>query len=148
MGKLGRENAMPIRPKFVLQKHFGKTIHFDLRLEMNGLLRSWALPNGFPDKENPSCIATASIDHPLEYGEFEGWLPEGEFGSGKIELVDKGYYSLYLSNTPADQNLIEMAYLNGRILFALDGDIIKGKYSLVQNTKSETRWLLSVLLDA
>ncbi|MCE5223277.1 3'-phosphoesterase [bacterium] len=139
---------MPIRPKFVLQKHYGKTVHFDLRLEMNGVLRSWALPNGFPDKEGTSCLATASIDHPLEYGEFEGWLPEGEFGSGKIEMVDKGYYSLYLSNTPADQNEIEKAYLNGRILLKLDGEHIKGNFSLVQNQKSEKRWLLSLLLES
>jgi len=139
---------MPIRPKFVLQRHYGKTLHFDFRLEMNGLLRSWTLPEGFPDQEHPSCLASASIDHPLEYSEFEGWLPEGEFGSGKIEMVDKGYYSLYLSNTPADQNEIENSYLNGRILIELEGEVIKGRFSLVQNKKTEKKWLFSILLDS
>ena len=86
------EECQPLR--FVVQKHLARTSHFDFRLEKGGAFRSWAVPKGVPERSGERRLAIQVEDHTLEFGEFEGRIPEGEYGAGKIEIWDRGDYEI------------------------------------------------------
>ncbi len=104
---------------YVIQKHQATHLHYDLRLEMNGVLRSWALPKGPPLQPNMKRLAVQTEDHPMEYANFEGVIPEGEYGAGKVEIWDKGSFRPIES----DEN---------KIIFTIEGEKLKGDYCLVK----------------
>ncbi len=81
-------------PRFVIQEHHARALHWDLRLEHDGVFVSWALPKGLPDSPAANHLAVHTEDHPLEYGEFEGDIPKGEYGGGKVSIWDHGRYDL------------------------------------------------------
>ena len=118
---------------FVVHKHAARRLHFDLRLEMEGVLRSWAVPKG------PSCdtkekrLAVFVEDHPLEYGDFEGMIPEGEYGAGGVIVWDRGEW------VPVEDPLEGLR--TGKLLFDLKGYKLKGRWTLVKLKKSEKDWL-------
>ena len=123
---------------FVIQKHLASHLHFDLRLEMDGVLKSWAVPKGPSIKAGERRLAVEVEDHPIEYGTFEGTIPKGEYGGGTVMLWDHGMW------TPAPKGRVE----DGRIDFVLDGQKLQGAWSLIRtksNGKKKSKkpnWLL------
>lgn len=104
---------------YAIQKHLASHLHYDLRLEEGGVLKSWAIPKLPPLKEGVRRLAVETEDHPLGYEEFEGVIPEGEYGAGKVEIWDAGTY-LPLEIGPAKR------------IFELRGQKLKGRYALIR----------------
>jgi len=115
---------------FVVQEHHARRLHYDLRLESGGVLKSWAVPKGIPEKPDQKRLAVKTEDHPLEYANFEGTIPEGQYGAGTVKIWDKGSYEPKVW----DENMIE---------FTLNGQKLKGRYALVRLKKAgENSWLM------
>jgi DNA ligase D, 3''-phosphoesterase domain len=115
---------------FVLHEHFSKHHHFDIRLEHDGVLASWAVPKGLPEKPGERRLAIQVEDHPLSYGNFEGTIPEGEYGAGEVKIADAGTYET-------------LAWTNERIEVELRGKQFSGKYVLLRFAKAgEKNWIV------
>jgi DNA ligase D-like protein (predicted 3'-phosphoesterase) len=120
-------SMVEMMPIFVVQEHWATHHHFDFRLEMDGVLKSWAIPKEIPTKEGEKRLAVQVEDHDLEYANFEGEIPEGEYGAGKVKIWDKGKYEIIERNQK-------------KLKFKLFGKKLKGIYELV-NFKDKN-WLL------
>ena len=117
---------------FMIHKHHARNLHYDLRLEMNSVLKSWAVPKEPPKTKGIKRLAIKVEDHPLEYAKFKGTIPEGQYGAGKVEIWDKGTYEL----KEKDSKKIE---------FKLAGKKLKGNYVLVKTkygAKPAKSWLM------
>jgi len=116
---------------YIIQEHFASHHHFDFRIEMNNVLKSWAIPKGIPIKKGEKHLAIEVEDHPLEYAEFEGEIPEGHYGAGIVKIWDKGRYNLVKKE-------------KGKIEIYLKGEKIEGLYELVffKNDKGKNYWLI------
>src|SRR4029077_8418733 len=125
---------------FVVHKHAARQLHFDLRLEMEGVLRSWAVPKGPSYDMNDKRLAVKVEDHPLEYGDFEGVIPAGNYGAGGVIVWDRGEWV-------ALEDWRE-GLEKGKLLFELKGYKLHGKWTLVKIKKSERDWLLIKERDA
>jgi bifunctional non-homologous end joining protein LigD len=135
----GGEGAM--RPGlFVVHKHAARRLHYDLRLEMEGVLRSWAVPKGPSLDPAEKRLAVFVEDHPIEYGDFEGVIPEGNYGAGPVIVWDRGRWSPL--EDPAE------GLRKGKLLFELAGYKLRGVWTLVRTKGSETEWLLIKKPDA
>ena len=116
---------------FVIHDHHASHHHFDLRLEMEGVLASWAVPKEPPIEKGTKRLAVQVEDHPLEYATFKGTIPEGNYGAGKVEIWDSGFYEL-------------KSKTNDKIEFKLNGKKLKGDYILIKTSygnKPEKSWL-------
>lgn len=131
-GKVKKGRHEPI---FVIQKHDASRLHYDFRLEMNGTLKSWAVPKGLPYKKGEKHLAIQVEDHPLEYGGFEGTIPEGQYGGGTVMLWDTGTYE------PGGPDELK-ALKDGRLHFALHGKKVEGEWALVRIRGEDNQWLL------
>src|SRR5213082_1754712 len=129
----GGISAVPGR-LFVVHKHAARQLHFDLRLEMDGVLRSWAVPKGPSYDMNDKRLAVKVEDHPLEYGDFEGVIPAGNYGAGGVIVWDRGEW------VPLED--WREGLEKGKLLFELRGYKLHGKWTLVKIKKSERDWLL------
>ena len=122
-------------PIFVIHKHFASHLHYDLRLEMDGVLKSWAVPKGPSMNPADKRLAMMVEDHPLEYKDFEGTIPEGQYGAGKVEIWDKGTVE-FLNDDLA----------GGHLTFILKGKKLHGEFALVKIKRPRSRggepWLL------
>jgi bifunctional non-homologous end joining protein LigD len=125
---------------FVVHKHAARNLHFDLRLEMDGVLRSWAVPKGPSYDQAEKRLAVKVEDHPLEYGDFEGVIPVGNYGAGGVIVWDRGEW---VPLEPWREGLEK-----GKLLFELRGYKLHGKWTLVKIKKSEKDWLLIKERDA
>ena len=112
---------------FVIQKHAARRLHYDLRLEMDGVLKSWAVPKEPPKTAGVKRLAVQVEDHPIEYADFEGIIPEGHYGAGKVEIWDRGSYIL-------------KERTDKKIVFELNGEKLKGTYVLLK-FKGDRNWL-------
>jgi DNA ligase D-like protein (predicted 3'-phosphoesterase) len=116
--------------RFVVQEHFASHHHFDFRLEMNGVAKSWAVPKGMPGRKGERRLAIQVEDHAVDYMGFEGEIPEGMYGAGKVVIWDKGEYKLL----KRDKKEIKVG---------LDGEKLKGTYVLLKFPKGgEGAWLV------
>ena len=123
--------------RFVIQKHDASRLHYDFRLEMDGVLKSWAVPKGLPWEKAEKHLAVEVEDHPVEYATFEGIIPQGQYGGGTVMVWDEGQYHVY-GEEPVK------ALRNGRMHMVLDGEKAKGEWSLIR-TRMEAgkpQWLL------
>jgi bifunctional non-homologous end joining protein LigD len=125
---------------FVVHKHAARQLHFDLRLEMDGVLRSWAVPRGPSYDMNDKRLAVKVEDHPIEYGDFEGIIPQGNYGAGGVIVWDRGEW------VPLEDWRTGLE--KGKLLFELKGYKLHGKWTLVKIKKSERDWLLIKERDA
>lgn len=125
---------------FVVQKHDATRLHYDFRLELNGVLLSWAVPKGPCLDPEIKRLAVHVEDHPLQYGKFEGTIPKGEYGAGSVMLWDTGYF------TPLDASA-ETAYRKGAMHFLLHGKKLNGKWRLFRINKDDKTWLLVKYAD-
>src|SRR6476469_4319741 len=125
---------------FVVHKHAATRLHFDLRLEMGGVLQSWAVPKGPSYDMADKRLAVKVEDHPLDYGDFEGVIPSGNYGAGGIIVWDRGEW------VPLEDWRTGLE--NGKLVFELKGYKLHGKWTLVKIKKSEKDWLLIKERDA
>ena len=122
------------RKRFVIHEHHARRLHFDLRLEMDGVLKSWAVPKGPTLVAGEKRLAVAVPDHSLSYGNFEGTLAEGTYGAGEVRIWDDGKYET--AADPGEQ------YKRGKIIFTFFGLKLRGEFALVKIARQEENWLL------
>jgi bifunctional non-homologous end joining protein LigD len=128
------------RLRFVIQKHAARRLHWDLRLELDGVFKSWAVTRGPSVDPKDKRLAVEVEDHPLDYGDFEGAIPQGEYGGGTVQLWDRGYWA-------PDESSPEDALKSGALKFHLEGDRLHGGWTLVRlkhdrARSKRTNWLL------
>jgi len=122
--------------RFVVHEHHSTHLHYDFRLEIAGVLKSWAIPKGPSMKPSEKRLAIMVEDHPLEYGDFEGIIPQGYYGAGPVLIWDSGEFQA--EGDP------ETALKNGKLSFSLNGKKLKGSFSLflMRGRGSGNDWLL------
>lgn len=123
--------------RFVVQEHHARQLHYDFRLEISGVLKSWAVPRGPSMNPSDKRLAVMVDDHALEYGAFEGIIPQGMPGAGEVVVWDSGEYNLLEGVNPLE------ALGSGKIIIELHGKILKGGFTLVKmKQRGEKNWLL------
>jgi bifunctional non-homologous end joining protein LigD len=127
--------------RFVIQKHAATRLHYDLRLELDGVFKSWAVTRGPSLDPHDKRLAVEVEDHPLDYGDFEGTIPKGEYGGGTVQLWDRGYWEPEGDKSPQD------ALADGDLKFVLEGKRLHGSWVLVRMKHdrlggNRTNWLL------
>jgi bifunctional non-homologous end joining protein LigD len=141
VGRPGPPAEATGRLRYVIQKHQATRLHYDFRLEWNGALLSWAVPKGPSLDPSVKRLAMRVEDHPLDYADFEGIIPEGEYGAGTVIVWDRGTW------TPDDQN-VDAALRRGELKFTLQGTKLKGSWVLVRTrsgypaSSGRPAWLL------
>ena len=128
---------------FVVHKHAARRLHYDLRLELEGVLKSWAVPKG--PSLNPAVkrLAVMVEDHPLDYQDFEGVIPEGNYGAGSVIVWDRGFYQHPAArDRKENEKLLLDGLSKGNMKFVLAGEKLQGEFALVRTAKDEKSWLL------
>lgn len=136
----GRTRKLADAPIFVIQKHRASHLHYDFRLEMEGVLKSWAVPKGPSYDPGTKRLAMMTEDHPYDYGDFEGVIPEGNYGAGNVIIWDKGEWEFI---GPGDDPV--KALTTGKLTFRLKGKKLFGEWALVRTARpggKGNEWLL------
>src|SRR3989442_9589476 len=133
---------------FVVQKHRATQLHYDFRLEADGVLKSWAVPKQPTLDTSARRLAVHVEDHPLDYANFSGEIPKGEYGAGKVKIWDKGTYENLLADKPRPQTVAE-GIEGGHVEIRLYGRKLKGSFALVRmnDDKKKDNWLLIKMKD-
>ena len=136
---------------FVIQKHAASHLHFDFRLELDGVMKSWAVPKGPSLDPAVKRLAIEVEDHPIEYNTFEGTIPEGEYGAGTVMLWDRGSYAA-ADETDDPEATLRRGYDSGELEFVLHGERLRGAWALVRTRRgprsgARSQWLLMKLRD-
>ena len=126
---------------FVIQKHRATRLHYDFRIEMEGVLRSWAIPKGPSLNPSEKRLAVLTEDHPIDYGDFEGTIPKGNYGAGKVIIWDHGTYEMVDPETP------EKGWQKGKFHFVLKGKKLNGEWVLVRGSRAPNEWIFFKVRD-
>jgi DNA ligase D-like protein (predicted 3'-phosphoesterase) len=133
--------------RFVIQKHDASRLHYDFRLEVGGVLKSWAVPKGPSTDPRDKRMAVPTEDHPLDYIDFEGVIPEGNYGAGPVIVWDAGTYR-NMTRKDDEEIGIEDALDRGHVVVWLEGEKLRGGYALTRVAKGkDERWLLVKMKD-
>ncbi len=134
------------KPIFVVQKHAASHLHYDFRLEIDGVLVSWAIPKGPSTDPNVKHLAVMTEDHPMEYAKFEGIIPKGQYGGGTVMVWDIGTYENL--KTPYDVSM-KQALKDGKIEIELHGKKLQGSFALIRTKlhNDERNWLFFKIKD-
>ena len=124
-----RSRKQPAAPRFVIQEHHARRLHWDLRLERDGTLASWAVPNGIPDDPQRNRKAVRTEDHPLEYLDFEGEIPRGEYGAGTMRVWDRGTYEVH-------------KFRDDEVMVTFHGERVRGRYVLFRAGREPKDWMI------
>ncbi|MGD8399265.1 MAG: DNA polymerase ligase N-terminal domain-containing protein, partial [Anaerolineae bacterium] len=146
------------RPVFVIQKHQASTLHYDVRIEVDGVLKSWAVPKGPSTDPSQRRLAVPTEDHPLAYADFEGVIPAGEYGGGTMIVWDRGSYrNLKGAEAGEDEpKSVAQQIEDGHVTIGLDGQKLSGGYALIRTALvpstlggkgDDARWLLIKMKD-
>ena len=128
--------------RFVVQEHHASQLHYDFRLEMDGVLKSWSLPKGPTLNPRQKHLAIQVEDHPIDYLNFEGHIAEGNYGAGDVVVWDSGEYEPVDGRAPSDQ------LADGKLSFILHGDKLQGEFHLIEMQKRAKQWLFMKGQDA
>jgi DNA ligase D-like protein (predicted 3'-phosphoesterase) len=141
----GKVDPSEGRPVFVIQKHDARNLHYDLRIESEGVMKSWAVPKGPSMDPKVRRLAVPTEDHPMSYNDFEGVIPEGNYGAGTVIVWDRGtFMNIKGEEVSLAQNLEE-----GHATIELDGEKLKGKFALIRTKRGGKRlqWLFFKMKD-
>jgi len=144
----GEQGTGTARPVFVIQKHDATTLHYDFRLEADGVLKSWAVPKGPSVDPKEKRLALPTEDHPLDYAGFEGVIPAGSYGAGAVLVWDRGTYRNLTEKEGQEVGVAEAAR-RGHVSVWLEGEKVRGGYALTRfRTGKGEAWLLVKMNDA
>ncbi len=136
------------KPLFVIQKHDASSLHYDFRLEVGPVLKSWAVPKGPSTDPSVKRLAVPTEDHPLEYADFEGVIPEDEYGGGTVMVWDTGPYRNLRAEKEGDGVSMAEAIEQGKVEIWLQGEKLQGGYALIRTGNGDdARWLLIKMKD-
>lgn len=133
------------RPRFVIQQHAASTLHYDVRLEVDGVLKSWAVPKGPSTDPRVKRLAIPTEDHPLAYADFEGVIPEGEYGAGTVLIWDRGHYRNLQEGD--DRPSVAEQLEEGHATVWLEGEKLRGGYALIRTPLGQREGWLLVKMD-
>ncbi|MBK6264971.1 DNA ligase [Marivirga sp. S37H4] len=133
-------NSKPGSARFVIQKYDAQNLHFDFRLEIAGVLKSWVIPKGPFTNPADKRLAIPTEDHPIDYIDFEGVIPEGQYGAGTVMVWDNGTFKNLLEENEEEKSL-EESYKDGKMEVWLEGKKISGGYTLIK-TNMGNNWLI------
>jgi len=126
---------------FVVHKHAARHLHYDFRLEVSGVLKSWAIPKGPSMNPKEMRLAILTDDHPYDYKDFEGIIPEG-YGKGIVLIWDQGTYHIKDKNVKETQKEMVEGLAKGKITFMVEGEKLRGTFTLARMKRGENQWLL------
>lgn len=133
---------------FVIQKHDASNLHYDFRLLVDGVLKSWAVPKGPSTDPKDKRLAVPTEDHPVRYADFEGVIPEDQYGGGTVMVWDAGTYQNEKKDDDGNVIPMEEQLKNGHATFILKGKKLKGGYTLIQTQKGKNeKWILKKVDD-
>ncbi|HVO72780.1 MAG TPA: DNA polymerase ligase N-terminal domain-containing protein [Ignavibacteriaceae bacterium] len=140
----GAEKAKGRELIFVVQKHDATNLHYDFRLELDGVLKSWAIPKGPTLNPLEKRLAMMVEDHPFDYKDFEGIIPEGQYGAGRVIVWDNGtYHAKNIPDGKENEKALRDGLEKGDLKFILNGKKLKGEFALVKmKTAQKNAWLL------
>jgi DNA ligase D-like protein (predicted 3'-phosphoesterase) len=141
----GKRRGSSTQPVFVIQQHAASRMHYDFRLEVDGVLKSWAVPKGPSTDPREKRLAVPTEDHPLAYADFEGVIPEDEYGGGTVLVWDRGSYRNLRRDKDREERTMADCHREGKIEVWLEGSKISGGYALIRT--GEERWLLVKMDD-
>ncbi len=127
---------------FVVQRHHASRLHYDFRLELDGVLKSWAVPKGPSLNPKDKRLAMMVEDHPYDYRSFEGVIPEGNYGAGVVHIFDEGTYQAISGSGKDARNELRKGLKEGNLKFRLNGKILRGEFALVRLKDGDNAWLL------
>lgn len=128
--------------RFVVQEHDATRLHYDFRLEMEGVLKSWAVPKGPSMNPHEHHLAVRTEDHPYDYRNFEGVIPEGNYGAGNVIIWDEGWYEARKGDVGSDEKTLLKELKKGHITFILHGEKLQGEFALIKMHDDDKAWLL------
>ncbi|MDX1653470.1 MAG: DNA polymerase ligase N-terminal domain-containing protein [Brumimicrobium sp.] len=136
-------------PIFVIQKHDASNLHYDLRIEIDGTLKSWSVPKGPSTDPDEKRMAIPTEDHPIDYADFEGVIPEDEYGGGTVMIWDKGTFENIKEDDDGNKMSLKDAYDQGTVEIFLKGEKLSGAYALIEmkSGNMEGNWLFIKMDD-